>query len=521
MSREDKDSFWDIGKLVPPGRSAIGRFSGGPRLTPVTEPPSGRPAEHAEAEERRLTLPREEVGEEVRTYTPSGNPLLLSVTVRRRPGGYSFYEQFRREAHRLFPLEGEPVGYIPLFSYTPQYSQLSEAQRAYYLYLRTEVRAGRYPRADRGYFFLLVYEIINLPDLIPPERGARMLADLWGAYRASLGGIDRYMIPWLTDYCLVHALPCPELAPDCLFAAAEGEGVEFFFGNAAEATPEGITRMLHLSSDYRFETSRALTDENRDLITRHIIGAMGAVLPHLFGAGLLGRGEHPAHTARRAFAGSLCAHNVRAELEFTYISLRRSETLRRTVGLAVKYAENRLRAALGIRARLSAAALPPELRAVIDAYFDGVQGELAPRKEPAPVPAYERLYDAPEVGIDRDHAAAIEADSWELTRRLVVEEDETEQALPTVEIPPSAPPVDEAPCGDTVAELVAAFLDGGDAPAAAARRLGLLPAQAAETVNEAFVALLGDILVEPCGDGFALIEDYREDAEQWLNNNKG
>ena len=32
--------------------------------------------------------------------------------------------------------------------------------------------------------------------------------------------------------------------------------------------------------------------------------------------------------------------------------------------------------------------------------------------------------------------------------------------------------------------------------------------------------LLGDVLVEPSGDEFVLIEDYREEAEQWLNNNK-
>jgi hypothetical protein len=82
------------------------------------------------------------------------------------------------------------------------------------------------------------------------------------------------------------------------------------------------------------------------------------------------------------------------------------------------------------------------------------------------------------------------------------------------------PPAETPPADGAVAALVAAYLEGGAAPAAAVRRLGLLPAQAAEKVNEAFVALLGDVLVEPCGDEFVLIEDYREEAEQWLNNNR-
>lgn len=525
MSREEKDGFWDIGKLVPQKRAGLSRFSGGPTLSPVTLPPTSASTQASAADERRLTQPQGTAKTEDMTYVPAGNPLLLSVTVRRRPGGYSFYEQFRRDAGKYFDLLGDAVPYVPFFSYTPQYNQLSDEQRAYYLYFRTEVREGRYPKADKGYFFLLVYEIINLPDRIPPKEGARMLATLWDAYRRELSGIDRYMIPWLTDYCLVHALPCPELSPDCLFAAAEGDGVEFFFGNAAEATPEGILRMLHLSSDYRFESSRAVTDENRALFTHHIVGAMGAVLPHLFGAGLIGRGEHPETVRRRAFAGSLCSHNVRAELEYTYISLRRSEGLRRTVGLAVKYAENHLRAALGIRARLSASALAPSLREIIDRYFAGVRTALAPRREPAPEPAYQRLYDAEETGIDRASAAAIESSSWELTRRLVIEEDEILPILPTGaeperEITSAEPPsVADAP-GDPLSALVEAFLLGGDAPTATARRLGLLPAQAAETVNEAFVTLLGDVLVEPCGDGFVLIEDYREDAEQWLTIHK-
>ena len=533
VSREEKDAFWDIGKLVPPKKGSLNRFSQGPAMAPVAVPPPASPTpERREdaAVERRLTVsPTEPDDTEVTTYRPGGNPLLLSVTVRRRVGGYSFYEQFRRDALRFFDVTGETAEYVPFFSYTPQYSQLTEEQRAYYFYLRSEVRAGRFPRADRGYFFLLVYEVINLPERIPPVEGARLLGALWGAYRAALSGLDRYMIPWLTDYCLVHAIPCPELAPECLAAAAEGEGIEFFFGNAAEATPEGVLRMLHLSSDYRFEVSRAVTDENRALMTRHIVGAMARVLPHLFGVGLIGRSDRPETVKRRAFAGSLCSHNVRAELELSYVSLKRSESLRRTVGLAVKYAENHLRAAFGIRARLSAAGLSTAIAELIDGYFKDVARELAPRKTPTAVPAYERLYDAPESGIDQASALAIENASWELTRRLVVEEELAACEPPAVVIAPPEPPVvavpTAAPCAPVsddglLASLVSAFLAGGAEITTMCRNLGISSARAAEAVNEAFTEILGDVLVEPAGDEFVLIEDYREDAEEWLKSNR-
>ena len=520
--RREQDAFWDISKMVPQKRGTLSRFSQGfaptrVEVSSVTAVPSVRD------DDRALTMPPEATrSDEVMTYQPEGNPLLCHVTVRRAPRGYSFFEQFRKDARRLFFEEGAAADYTPFFSFTPQYSQLSEAQRAYYFYFRNEVRGGRYPKADKGYFFLLVYEIIHLSDLIPPKEGARLLAALWGAYRDSVSGLDRYMITWLADYCLYYAIPCPDnLSGGCLSAVAASDEIEFYFGNALEATEDGILRFLALSSDYRFEASRALTDENRALFVKHITGGMARVLPVLFADGLLGRAERAETFRRRAFSGSLCSHNLRAELEVGYISLRRSEALRRTVGLAVKYIENCLRAAFGVRARLSVSGLPDKVRGVIDGYFLGVRATLVPQKPPAPTPAYERLYDAPEVGIDRRSAGDIEAASWALTRRLVPE-DEIEVLDPVSSKPQALP---EAAVADmdgasVTATLVEAFLLGAGAPEAAARAAGIPLPLAAERVNEEFLTVLGDVLLEPCDNGFTLIEDYREEAEAWLKTHK-
>ena len=316
--RREQDAFWDISKLVPQKRAALSRFSQGASPIPVEAPPPfGADTSAVRDADRALTIPRSEVqGGEVRSYRPEGNPLLLRVTVHRAPRGYSFFEQFRKDAHRFFSEKGEAAEYTPFFSFTPQYSQLSAAQRAYYFYLRAEIRSGRYPKADKGYFFLLVYEIIHLFDLIPPCEGAALLADIWGKYRESISGLDRYMITWLADYCLYHAIPCPgNLTVGCLSAISQSDEIEFYFGNAAEATEEGILRFLALSSDYRFEASRAVTEENKPLFVKHITGGMARLLPVLFAEGLLSHGERADTFRRRAFSGSLCSHNLRADLE--------------------------------------------------------------------------------------------------------------------------------------------------------------------------------------------------------------
>lgn len=521
--RCEQDAFWDISKLVPQKRASLSRFSYGASPTPVEVAARSVDATLTPSDaDRVLTMPREaQRAEDVMTYRPEGNPLLCRVTVRRAPRGYSFFEQFRKDARRLFSEEGVEADYTPFFSFTPQYSQLSEPQRAYYFYLRSEIRKGRYPKADKGYFFLFVYEIIHLFDLILPQDGARLLADVWGAYRDSVSGLDRYMITWLADYCLYHGIPCPDnLSGGCLSAIAASDEIEFYFGNAAEATEDGILRFLALSSEYRFEASRALTEENRRLFIKHITGGMARILPVLLAEGLLGRSERTERFCRRAFSGSLCSHNLRAELEVEYISLRRSEALRRTVGLSVKYIENCLRAAFGIRARLSVNGLPDTVRCALDGYFSEVRATLVPKKAPTPAPAYERLYDAPEVGIDRRSAGDIEAASWALTRRLVPE-DEIEIFDPVPAAPPAASETTSAEnVGDVLALLVEAFLAGGNAPSAAAQTAGVPLPLAAERVNEEFLALVGDVLLLPSDHGFALIEDYREDAQEWLKTHK-
>ena len=44
---------------------------------------------------------------------------------------------------------------------------------------------------------------------------------------------------------------------------------------------------------------------------------------------------------------------------------------------------------------------------------------------------------------------------------------------------------------------------------------GLFPGRMAEQINEIFLELVGDILVEADGNRYQLIEEYREDAESW------
>ena len=122
--KQRQDEFWDISRLVPRRPAAARPFSQGPKMTEVAAPAPAS-ASDASAGNRRISLPPKPTEMTEAVYTPKDNSLILLVTVRRTEGGYSFFEQFRIDAHRFFDKEGHECAYVPFFSWSPQYSQLT------------------------------------------------------------------------------------------------------------------------------------------------------------------------------------------------------------------------------------------------------------------------------------------------------------------------------------------------------------------------------------------------------------
>ena len=210
-SREAADDFWDVSDMLPPKRKNGGSFARDVGTVEidlgVKEPSSG-----SSIPPRGSTPPRQEgkeyAAKPVLTYA-GDNPLISRVTVWKWPSRYTFYEHFRSDALKFFSEEGRPAEPVPFFAYTPQYSQMKSEQRAWYFWWRNQVRRKIYPEVDYSYLLLYIYEIINLPEFISPNRGLEMLCDLWLAYREAHVKLDRAMTEWVCDYCLIHMLPPP------------------------------------------------------------------------------------------------------------------------------------------------------------------------------------------------------------------------------------------------------------------------------------------------------------------------
>jgi hypothetical protein len=473
-----------------------------------------------------LTTPPAGEQGSVSSYVPQGNRLLLQVHITRRHSEYSFYGQFCRDAERYLSVEGEPCPFAPFFSYIPQYAQLTAAQRAYYFYWRSALRRSEYLKTEESYFYLYVYEIINLPHLIAPKDGVVMLCKAWQAYRESFARIDKYMTEWVCDYCLVHGLACPEehirpfLTKILPFASLR----EFYLGGMGDFTPRGVETTLSFFSDYRWQDSR-YAEANRALYETHITGAVTPVLERLFADSRLLRDAARSRKAHDAFCGSLCAHNIKCRIEVEYYALQDIASVREGATAAVKYAENKLRTLLAVKSRLAVPPLREELRGMIDSYFARMGDRILPRKEQEQ-PAYERLYDAPTKGVDYARAIRIEEQSWDTTKILVPEGDmleiapaaKTEEKIKAdLDLPANIATNDTLPFSETERLYLSCLLV---ADRAAVRQLlakdALLEDELADGINEKASEKMGDVVLEPADEGYAIIEDYTEEVSQWI-----
>lgn len=525
---EEKDDFWNIEKLIPKRKTQMHPFVSKPMTSEITVPGEDAP-EPDDSGSGRLTTENHGNAYSERSYTPAKRGFIHKVTVRRFNDRYDFYGNFRKAALIYYDYSTPKSRFEPFYSYMPQYSQLTQAQRDYYFYWRHELREGRYIKSDYSYVYLYVYEILNLPDKFPPEDGLRALVDVWCRYRSELPKLDLYLSAWVQDYCLMYGLECPmdRLSPFIFDVISASSFKEFYLSDIDDAGEHGVLAMMACLSDYDWNKGKYAHGENAAGYRRHMEGAMGRLITELWHTGhIIGTDAEPTTLVRDAFPASLCTHTVKSKLIVEYYPLSGAEKLRSAITDAVRYTENKLRTALGVKSRLSIKNLPDDYRRIIDSYFDGLYGKtVAVARE---TPEYEKLYEADETCMSTSGADEIERSSWTTTMRLIPEEEKEEieettrnadknsgSAINSTNPHNCEGITDSEYWGlspETVGFLRAVL--GGESPSGIS---GADAARMADVINEAFSDNFGDIIIEFTERGYEIIEDYKEDVEKWLN----
>ncbi len=520
--REEKDDFWNIAALLPRHKKASTNVSVGEISLPeVTEvhPPVPNSIQTAKQPDRAIPTSG---GKICAAYTPKDNPLISEVRVFERKSHMHLFHGFKTMGALWQEKRGVPVPYVPFFSFVPQYEQLNRAQAAYYLYFREEVNSGNYPDVSQSYVLLYIFEILNLPDLIPPKIGILRLANLWAAYRKKMPMLDKNLIPWLADYGLLHGVPCPReiLSPFLDEILAKAPMKEFYLGLGEDTGAGAIDALILLTSAYRYQNSRYAEGEHKALFEKHIRGAAATVLRHVF---LDGGKERYQTVTRRfdAFTGALWAGTNRYEIEVTYYSLTKTDDLKILMTAVIKYAENKLRAYLSVKSRLSVACLPTLYREMIDVYFShALPSPLKGKAESAARPEYETLYDPLTVGVSVGEAEAIEKSSWENTWLLIPESEKEEILAATCKPPTVEPATEEESSEDALIseeeKIFLSLLCAGrtDAARAHAKGCGSSYLSMGERINEAFCDRMGDVVLELFGEEYQIISDYEQEIRE-------
>lgn len=526
---DDLDAFWDLGRLMPK-KKKLTPFN--TNSSPVEHQISGEQSDNdLERKLTTLSAPRD-LGEiEEKSYELNNNGLIKRVTVIRSIDKYDFYGNFRKAAIVYFDYKTDKCDFAPYYSYMPQYSQLTIPQKQYYFYWRDMLRHGKYLKSDYSYLYLYVYEILNLPDLLPPPEGIKMLCKLWSEYRGTLPKIDANFAIWIQDYCLIHRLPCPmEYISEFIFDVIGASSFkEFYLSEVGFLADAGTDAMIAYLSDYDFRRCRYRTTENKAAYTKYMLGAMGRVIEKIMtGTSCVYDKSKIAEITRDAFPRSICTHSVKCRLKIEYTPLSQDLKLRSIVTMAVRYTENKLRAQLGIKSRLAIKDLPEEYKRIIDNYFDVLLYDKSQKNTKENIPEYEALYEAPDEIMSIDGADEIEKASWNTTAKLVSEDllveensilnvdnilqsteeyisvdDENNESLEDIE-------EDDFGLSSAEIQILTDIFYG---------RIGnfdISTVEKIEKINEVFAEQNGDIVIEQIDEGYKIIEDYLEEVEVWL-----
>lgn len=465
------------------------------------------------------------------SYSPKSNPLIKEVTVRLWPARYSFYEQFRHDAEKYYGVEGSVCDSVPFFSFTPQYSQLSRKQLEFYFYFRTSIRNGQPIKADYSYILLFIYEIINIPDILPPEKGLELLCLIWRSYRKSHPKLDRHLSEWICDYCLIHRIENDYLSDIPVSDALRSCSLkEFYIGLDSDSSSPYASALFAYASTYDYRSSKFITDENRNLFDKHVKGAFiyaftKAEREHQTIFAPIGqRSMIPLKTIRDAYNGALCAYNVKRRIEVSYLSCSRSVELRYAVTDAIKFAENQVRSLLGIRSRFHTPNLALPLKNAIEEYFLPFKKERKKEAEVREVPEYDALYEPKKVELSLDYAMDIEKSSWNTTELLTEGLDEYENTSEPL-MTTSASVLNEdltyqkekLSFDDQILKALT-FVLGNDSTGfeALSHDLGMLPDALCEAVNDRLYDFVGDIVIEKINGNYQVIVDYLEEINEWM-----
>ena len=523
ITLSQNDVFWELSDITPQKKQDT-------RTVRHTDDETALIIAHNDCPKARTeSIPRSDLrsSELLGSYFPE-NSLLTEVNIFSWHSKYTFYERFCLDAHKYFNAENGECEYVKYFSYMPSFIQMSSRQKKWYFYWRSRVRAGEYLPTDSSYVLLFVYEIINLPDLICAQEGIELLCAVWKNYRTGYTKLDKYMSEWVCDYCLINDIRLPyEKICGFIYDAVDLCALKQFYMPVICGQDAYSSLLFARANSYKWWKSKYITDENREVFEKHIREGFAYAIKTLalsdgrFDGSQNGRLEHK-KTVRDSFSGALCAYSVKRRIDVSYVDLGNIGGLGFVVTDLVRYCENRVRAHLGIRPKLTVQNLTEQQKTAVNEYFDARLPAKIYEKKRKIIDEYEFLKEEiHEFSVDLEKAKAIETESWQTTDRLTEdlydEFEITEESIETAQDTQRKDISIESETLDIARDALECIANGDyNALSKLADESYMMTETLVECVNELCFELIGDVGVEEKDGRYVLVSDYEQEIKQWL-----
>jgi len=309
------------------------------------------------------------------------------------------------------------------------YRELSHEQLCWYLFWRSRIREGIYPKTGLSYIFLYLYEQINLSDIIGYEKVYENIIKIWKNYRLEFPRIDKYIAEWLIDFSFVNKLKIDltdieDILPDIINIVTIPEVYmrEDFFRN--KKNTELIIKNL---SVYDYRKSKFYNEKNKELFDYHISQILHAVLSGVEFEEIIKKETDDGvkiRTTRESFMGAVCVFEHKKRITVEFKNLYKNFYIRQIITDTLRYAENILRDYVNVKSKLTVTAYPEQLKKVADEYKNKYLSVAKPPKITVKTKGKkndedEIIPEPVEFNPNIDIAAEIEKSSWDTTMTLV------------------------------------------------------------------------------------------------------
>ncbi len=520
------DDFWDLSELVPKKKQPKSAPSKHDTATVEIElPPNHNKCPSTPTQDSALSheILSQGAKKELPLYTEYENlsPLIKKVCVYNWYKEYNYYDLFCKHAAYYQSIRARECPREYFFSYMPQYSQMNQKQLSWYLWWRYQVNCGIYNDTDYPYILLYIFELINLSTEDNAANTLDTLINLWSKYENTYPQLNKTLGEWICDFALIYKLPITfpdkRITKDMIASVSIPE---VFYSFDTTDTVLLTKFLLSYCNSYNYRKSKFYDDSTSTLFETHIPAVFERILTQtdIKNKWLTNAAKQ---SSRVAFMGALCSYKTKKRIEVTYNQVALETELKIYISGIVKYAENKIRSAVGIRSRLNVKNIYPDVKQIVDLYFSSVFGR---NSENVIKPEYEKLYDAVSEPLSVETAKEIESRSWEVTQKLVEAFEEETIAEPShiqifqehaetksESLPQDAPYLAFQSRISHHLDFFELIKIGDVSEQMRYIKANRIIAEAVvDEINEAAADIFGDILIEELDFGYQIIEDYKD-----------